>query len=443
MPHLKIKLNTTSSVVDFLKSQDQESSFTARRKLFQERGLKDRLGEFIGSSSQNLALLRVLRQQETQPALPKEQIGAPAATALQDISRPGTTVPPDVPGGGLKVKDIIEGAIKQGATEDVIRQTFPNIKDFSDIQFPSRPRFDLTEIPQRPPITGEDVLRIARGQTDVRFAEEEAQLGKERLEAGLPGQLRDIRSKFASAGLFFSGERTVAEQGVRDEALSKELDIDLRFAKVLGTAIDKAKDELDKDIEDVIEGARKQRKEEIDFLGDIGLAVDPRTGELFQTRIALNQAAIQDRFEFQQAQIERRFQERSDAIQRRFEETQARLASQAGRPTKGDKNALAFDDIKTSATKILVTFAANSASGFTDPKLYKQFRDEIAEQVPQFLDDFDDAFSVLLDPSDALRLGVFQDDPFEAIQAKALREAAVPKATTTGEKKFNIFGFEF
>src|SRR3990167_3717769 len=62
-------LNTGSSVVDYLKSTGKDSSFSSRKSLYETSGLKERLGDYTGSTNQNLAFLKQL-QSSTGPALP-------------------------------------------------------------------------------------------------------------------------------------------------------------------------------------------------------------------------------------------------------------------------------------------------------------------------------------------------------------------------------------
>lgn len=55
------KLPSTNSIVDYLNATGQDSSFKARRNLYNKQGLNKRLGEFVGSANQNLQLLKTLR----------------------------------------------------------------------------------------------------------------------------------------------------------------------------------------------------------------------------------------------------------------------------------------------------------------------------------------------------------------------------------------------
>ena len=54
-------LPSTSSIVDYLNSTGQDSSFSSRRSLFNSKGLNKTLGDFQGSASQNTSLLNSLR----------------------------------------------------------------------------------------------------------------------------------------------------------------------------------------------------------------------------------------------------------------------------------------------------------------------------------------------------------------------------------------------
>ena len=59
-------LNTTNSLVDFLKSVKHASDFSSRKQIFKAHGLDKRLGNFIGSSSQNNALLTLVKDLKAQ-----------------------------------------------------------------------------------------------------------------------------------------------------------------------------------------------------------------------------------------------------------------------------------------------------------------------------------------------------------------------------------------
>lgn len=82
-------LPSTNSIVDYLKSQGKDSSFSSRKKMYNDLGLNSRLGEFVGSASQNLNLLK---QIQTKPA------PTPAPTKMPEFSVTGGGVPVFNPG---------------------------------------------------------------------------------------------------------------------------------------------------------------------------------------------------------------------------------------------------------------------------------------------------------------------------------------------------------
>lgn len=87
------KLPSAQSVVDYLKSRGQQSSFSARKKMFSTQGLNKRLGNFVGSAKQNMALLDSLRSNEnpsffegTAPPNAQEAEAGRPSTALRQMS---------------------------------------------------------------------------------------------------------------------------------------------------------------------------------------------------------------------------------------------------------------------------------------------------------------------------------------------------------------------
>lgn len=61
-------LPSTGSIVDYLNSKGQDSSFGARSKLFKEAGLDKTLGAFQGSANQNTTLLKTLSSKGSNPS---------------------------------------------------------------------------------------------------------------------------------------------------------------------------------------------------------------------------------------------------------------------------------------------------------------------------------------------------------------------------------------
>lgn len=285
------KLSTTTSVVDFLKSKGQQSSFAARRKLFNEKGFNTRLGEFTGARNQNLALLRNL---QTPPP-----VDTGAAAALENIARPVTTGPTGVPlpikGRGTETQSVSLPITGERPDAPPVPLAEPTFTQQIEERVPQAgEQFQLTDIPTPTAPSAGDILTRARGETGVQLAEEEARTAKNRIQEEVQPAIEDVRADFATRGLVFSGARNTAEQEVRDQAIADKFDVDLKFAKILGTAIDRAATDLGKEIEEVIDDAKAKREDEVAFLADLGLAVNPQTGELFQTLASLREQRLDE-----------------------------------------------------------------------------------------------------------------------------------------------------
>jgi len=81
-------LPSASSIVDYLNSQKQDSSFSARSKLYKDAGLDKTLGEFVGSSSQNLNLLKSLQKTSVPATTTVEKMTALPSAAPSPIENP-------------------------------------------------------------------------------------------------------------------------------------------------------------------------------------------------------------------------------------------------------------------------------------------------------------------------------------------------------------------
>ena len=411
--------NSALQVDNFLKASGSTSGYDARRKLFSESGLGDRLGEFIGSDPQNNAIFRTLQQKAITDStriaseaarvagLPAFQPGAEVTPTgiqqtdygkqLSEAAR-GYSFKPGVytssSGGGLIIQmnpdlsvrttDIVDALLTNeervaagnygnqtalaveklkkdygldistlptinpadatspsniyrriledtGGNKELARQRYEKavsakspltiselinqaggqapaasaaLQATSAVQQAGTPAptgaFDLTQIPGAPETpSAADILAQARGSTDVQLAEQDAQIAKERIQTTLTSDLKTAKANLASRGLALSGFLTSQERNLRDEALAEELDVDSRFAKVLGNAIDSVQAQLGKDFDAIVDAAQANRKEEIAYLGQLGLAVNPKTGELTPTLAAQRAMASDERAEVQ------------------------------------------------------------------------------------------------------------------------------------------------
>jgi hypothetical protein len=102
-------LPAATSVVDFLNTAGKDSSFTARKKDYATAGLDKRLGDFTGTSSQNLALLDFYKSQSAPTPAPAGGsavgvLGLPKNTGMVnlapvDFTKLNLAPPPTSPGG--------------------------------------------------------------------------------------------------------------------------------------------------------------------------------------------------------------------------------------------------------------------------------------------------------------------------------------------------------
>lgn len=79
-------LPSATSVVDYLKSQGKDSSYSARSKLYREAGLDKTLGEYVGSASQNTNLLKMV-QSSSNTKIKQTQTPSFTSTPALDITK--------------------------------------------------------------------------------------------------------------------------------------------------------------------------------------------------------------------------------------------------------------------------------------------------------------------------------------------------------------------
>lgn len=193
-------LPSTGSIVDFLKSQGKDSSFSARKTLFNEAGLNKTLGDFEGTPSQNLTLLKRLSSQQqpatttpatnltstpalgTQTSTPAisattpSTFGAgfsptPTANALQtfgaNLRQTGT-----VPGANQSLQDIVnrQGVAPQSKAPTPAPQPAP-VANTPATATPAAPQTPATQQPATPsvsPASGTGTVAIPEQERDTQ-----------------------------------------------------------------------------------------------------------------------------------------------------------------------------------------------------------------------------------------------------------------------------------
>lgn len=85
-------LSSTSSIVDYLTLQGKDSSYTARKKLYEDLGMATRLGDYTGSAQQNTNLLNSLRtQSSSSSSAPLYGMSTPSGSVTYDYKPPVTS----------------------------------------------------------------------------------------------------------------------------------------------------------------------------------------------------------------------------------------------------------------------------------------------------------------------------------------------------------------
>lgn len=180
-------LNTSTSIVDFLKSQGKPSDFTSRTNLYASSGLGSAFGDYRGSPEQNIALLRKIQTPTptVTPTLPPPTV-APTLPPLE---------PPSTP------KKVIE---------DTTPATTSNI-------------FDLPEIKEA---TADVSGALTRAAVSIPRSVEELKAGAEVTKATLAqkgaGLTERLRGQFETVGLFRSGKREKGEAQIAQEVAQKQ-----------------------------------------------------------------------------------------------------------------------------------------------------------------------------------------------------------------------------
>ena len=284
-------LNTQVSIVDFLKGQGQPSSFSARRQLFQEQGLNQRLGNFVGSGQQNTALLNILqRQGQDQTSIPsiapqQLQTLAPTQTLVPQADEiGGTPTLPKPPSGqqqdagsfpiqtqGQAPPELVEQFKKiqqqaaalgqriqtegvtgaQGQTlippqqQPEIQQPEPNGDTLPDAEPEPQPGstsspMDAGEVVQNVALEDTDIGNILQDFTSGDLTTVETTVAQEAKTLLLEGEERrataamsQLQKQLAKSGMTFSGIRTQAEETAVAESLAQKAGISNNFATAL------------------------------------------------------------------------------------------------------------------------------------------------------------------------------------------------------------------
>jgi len=166
-------LPSASSIVDYLDTKGQDSSFSARKSLYNTMGFNKMMGEFVGSASQNLNLLKKLQNQDTpqSPAISASapvntltQTSTPAVAAVAPPVSPtptpsaasvvGSAMPNNNPFNVTNMPTLSSGAVPQSAYQtSTPATTILNQAGFGERPKITRPKNYLTPAPTAPTTT--------------------------------------------------------------------------------------------------------------------------------------------------------------------------------------------------------------------------------------------------------------------------------------------------
>lgn len=128
------KLNTNTSVVDYLKSQGKDSSYSARKKIAQELGIKN----YSGSDTQNIQMLKALKNQGSNTS--KNTNTNKNKNAGKASNTPATTTVTPISGADQSLVDKANSSFTQSsnvtnaqAEADSYRNKYNEIASITDV----------------------------------------------------------------------------------------------------------------------------------------------------------------------------------------------------------------------------------------------------------------------------------------------------------------------
>lgn len=346
------QLSNASSIVDFLKSRGFAPSageriplFEQRKKIFEQLGLQKQLGQFRGTSTQNPALLQSLGRLEREMGvkISPTNIGDVLKAGIQPRQAPQLAQPVQqeeplrfetafAPPQGQQFpqqqppppqqQNIVPS--QQIESQQQIQQPLPQQEQ---PQMPSQLReaaLALFKQPTQQELSKQALTRFT-GSSEFGFAQEEAQVGKERIQQQAKQQAEGLISQLASRGLIFSGKKTKGLEAIEADKLANLLNIDRNFAVLISKGLETSAQQIAKE-------AQAGSKQALEALNVLGYGINPLTGGIEPTL----QARQLGRQEEQQRLQEERFQqqearkaEETAIRQQQFEQTQERLQQQA------------------------------------------------------------------------------------------------------------------
>lgn len=318
-----ITLPSATAVQDYLKSKGQDSSFGARKSIFNNSGLSERLGSYLGSTPQNISLLKILQKQDAAPTAsvlenfkPTESITDVQNTATQSpklsdnpyiptfgrrpepkiseaIKPPEETVRPPVapnPNQTFDVNQATTLARALGANDTQIKGVTDAFKPSQNLDTTTKTNSGISASTLYPDIFKESnpseadlvnqYLNSAEGQLFMdkqnlksMTDDAKAEATKQELEAKYKAEKETLENNLAKNGLAFSGIRATKVKALADSLAASELGVDRELASKLLDADLNLREAILKGVSDLAKKAQEGRKEAIQQLNAVGYAV--------------------------------------------------------------------------------------------------------------------------------------------------------------------------
>lgn len=248
-----MRLNSTTSIVDYLKSVNKPSDFSSRKSLYESSDLASRLGQYVGSSSQNIAFLKQL---QNTPA-------APVAAAQPVVPAPTAPIEPAKPAASAAQSPTAPVAQTAGVSGITAIQALASI--------PKAPSADelLGKVLEAPGFRTFQEKQELKTATDIGGAAAE----KELLASTAKRDTQTFIDQMGKRGLFFSGETATGLEEIAQSLAASKLKVDRDLAtKLLESDLD-TREKIIGDVADLVKEAQGGRKEAISALEKVGLTV--------------------------------------------------------------------------------------------------------------------------------------------------------------------------
>lgn len=236
-------LNVNNSIVDYLKSQKQDSSYSARTKLYGSSDLGNRLGDYVGSAQQNTALLNYLKKQSQPEVAQAPDTGA--AGAQNYLNEQGSATP------NANVINYLTTKYGRTPTTAELTEYFRPKTQEEQTGLPadfmtaeqvyqkqlSEGYFDEEKQSQIRAQQEADKLAQIKSTPEYQLQEEEANAQRKALETSLQQSKETTQKTYESRGIASSGLKAKEISDTEAEASAKQLGIDRGLAKIVLQAI--------------------------------------------------------------------------------------------------------------------------------------------------------------------------------------------------------------